>query len=74
MPVFKDKKIPIFSRPKRKELWALLIEKAYAKIFGSYVACEKGFMDEAYEHLLPCPSARFIVNELTLDENWDKLA
>ena len=47
-------KLPLFSRPKGEELWVLLAEKAWAKIFNSYVACEYGYIDEALESLLGC--------------------
>lgn len=74
IPCYGDNKNqPLFSKPKGKELWVLLAEKIWAKVYKTYVACEAGFMDEALEYLLGTPTTRHLTSELDLDEIWDIL-
>jgi calpain-15 len=62
--------VPIFSKAHGDELWVLLMEKAYAKIYGSYATIEGGDPAHAlrdltgapYESLDDCPD---------LDKLWD---
>jgi len=64
---------PLFSKPKGKELWALLIEKAWAKLYKSYVKIEAGTVEEALEDLTGAPSFVFFVDKETDDAIWEKL-
>jgi calpain-15 len=61
---------PFFSRPKGNELWVLLAEKAWAKIYGNYVVTEAGYMDEAFEYLLGEPAFRYLTKDQTEEEVW----
>jgi calpain-15 len=36
IPVFSTSNRPVFCKPKGREIWVMLIEKAWAKIKGSY--------------------------------------
>ena len=54
-----DETGPIFTKPNGKELWVLLLEKAWAKAFKSYTAMEGGLPDLAMEHLLGFPAKGF---------------
>lgn len=51
--------IPIFSRANGNELWVLLLEKAYAKLHGSYYSLIGGDTSEALIDLSGCPTKQF---------------
>ena len=39
----RENKKPVFASTKDKELWVILLEKAWAKLHGSYKRSESGF-------------------------------
>ena len=47
---------PVFLTSRDRELWVMLIEKAFAKSCGSYFALRSGQTHTAYEDLTGCPS------------------
>lgn len=47
---------PIFSRAHGNELWVLLLEKAYAKLHGSYLRLRGGWANEGMLDLTGCPT------------------
>ena len=75
-PCYGDRKTPtpLFSKPKGKELWVLLAEKVWAKIYNNYIACEAGFMDEALEYLLGSPASRHVTENQDISEMWEILS
>lgn len=44
IPCRKGTKRPLFMNPNGSELWAIILEKAYAKFCGSYASLEGGFV------------------------------
>lgn len=67
-PCLSDKSGPAFSRANGNELWVLIIEKAYAKIFGSYFAIEGGNPAAALRDLTGAPYEN--KDEGTVNEMW----
>lgn len=61
---------PIFSKGHGKELWVILMEKAYAKAFGSYANIESGYTCEAIKDLTGCPYDRKSHSNEDVDELW----
>ncbi len=64
---------PLFSQPEGKELWAILLEKAWAKLFKGYINTEAGHLDESLEHLTGAPGFIYQSNEGSDDEIWARL-
>jgi hypothetical protein len=57
-----------------KEIWVLLLEKAWAKIFGSYMRIEGGTTGEALPSITGAPATAFIHSDIQNKEAfWTKL-
>lgn len=83
-PIIIDEFIPVrynkpcFSSSRVGELWVLLLEKAWAKIQGSYARTESGMCSDAVAHLMGVPSKNIfhedILKDNTLiDKFWNKI-
>jgi len=61
---------PVFSRAHGDELWVMLLEKAWAKVHGSYERIEAGFAENAFRDLTGAPT-----KVLTHDDKelWDNM-
>lgn len=55
------------------ELWVMLIEKAYAQYHGSYGEIERGFTNEALEHLTGAESDRSDADDVSIEALHDSL-
>ena len=61
---------PVFSKTHRNELWVMLLEKAWAKLHGSYERIEAGFAENVLRDLTGAPTE---ILETEDDQNEDKL-
>jgi len=57
-PCFPNDK-PMFSRSHGNELWVMLLEKAYAKLVGSYMLLRGGWAHEGMSDLTGCPTTTY---------------
>lgn len=64
---------PAFAGSRGKELWAMLIEKAWAKMHGSYTTIEKGDPRESLSAVTGAPVEQYSHKERPLSEIWDLL-
>jgi calpain-15 len=64
IPCSKASKEPVFSRNNGNELWVIILEKAYAKLHGSYLALKGGMAQESFEDLTGCPAFTFYFNKI----------
>lgn len=55
-PCYNQYSGPAFSKANGNELWVLLMEKAYAKLYKSYARIERGFNIDAFSDLTGAPS------------------
>jgi hypothetical protein len=46
------------------EIWVMLLEKAWAKVCGSFEAAEMGTADEAFNNIDGTPTQNFIINQI----------
>jgi calpain-15 len=58
--------VPVFSRAKKNELWVLIMEKAWAKLHGSYAKIEAGLSREALHELTAAPTKPFFMDNKNL--------
>ncbi len=54
---------PCFSKANGNEMWVLLLEKAYAKIYGSYANIESGIVLNAMRDLTGAPGESLKIKE-----------
>ena len=59
IPAFKESKQPCYARSVKKQIWVILLEKAWAKVNGGYVYIIGGLNSEALEILIGRGSLQF---------------
>ena len=70
-PCYENGGGPLFSKPKGDELWVLVLEKAWAKLFGNYCVTEAGLMSDALDALLGAPTELVHIDkDTTTDKVW----
>lgn len=72
IPYNPEKKKVAFCRSNGRDMWVMLIEKAWAKVHGGYSNVEAGYINEALAGLTGAPVKIFRVKE-NEDEAWENL-
>ena len=72
-PCSKKTKIPIFAKPNGPELWAMLLEKAWAKINGGYLNITGGYASEVLSVYTSFPIETFDLLIKDIDIIWKDL-
>lgn len=63
---------PLFSKSRENELWILILEKAWAKICGSYTNAGFGRVQEILENLTGAPSVSLRLDEISEEQLWKR--
>ena len=65
--------IPVFSKSNGHELWVILLEKAWAKLHGTYQRIETGLSITALRDLTGAPSYLLKISEIEKEKLWQKI-
>lgn len=63
-------KQPCFTKSHDNELWVMLLEKAWAKVHGSYSKIESGLTTECLHDLTGAPTKDFYTDEEDNEDLW----
>ena len=70
IPCLGEDQGPSFSKANGDELWVLLLEKAYAKIYGTYEKINNGMSGKAINDLTGAPYENLDINSRTALKGW----
>lgn len=59
---------PAFTKAKDDELWVVLLEKAWAKLYTSYKRIEAGYPEEALHDLTGAPVRNIYLKQASFDK------
>ena len=59
---------PAFTKAKDDELWVVLLEKAWAKLYTSYKRIEAGYPEEALHDLTGAPVRNLYLKQASFDK------
>lgn len=68
IPVFEGSNRPVFCKPTGNEVWVMLLEKAWAKISGSYGNISAGFPHEVFNTFSVSPCFYYDIPNTVLKE------
>ena len=68
-PCSKDSQ-PLFSKTSNNELWFILTEKAFAKLYGTYTEIKNIQITDALEHITGMPTSQHSLRDMKMDELW----
>jgi len=70
-PCLASNKKPLFSSPLNNEIWFMLAEKAFAKLYGNYNEIKSIQIDEALEMLTNMPTSLTSLKGANADQLWN---
>lgn len=74
IPCSKESGEPIFTRGNGGEIWVLLLEKLWAKVYGGYARIEAGLTRECLHDLTGGPTKFFLTgNPSQYDQIWQEI-
>ena len=73
IPCYNKQRGMCFTKAHGNELWVVLLEKVWAKTFGSYLQIESGFTREAMHAFTGAPTRTFFNEKKNFEHAWEAL-
>ena len=71
IPCYESNLIPVFTQSKSNEFWFILLEKAYAKLHGTYQNLDMGHTADAFFDLTGGIASTYYTYDFTIESFWD---